>query len=671
MDRSVFERQISSPWMSPTLGRGFGGDRGGYNRPGTANGSRTFEEKASYFPNPANIGRNYDEDERKPVDNRPRSSHSAERYDDHDRYEDRRSGYDKPLDRYAHDDQAGFEPRSLASSDRFSRTQQSRPLETDNYVQEDFGLIPVGPPRMPQRDLQLTSNLTSEKLQVLPQDTLASAPTEQASFKYAQQPSGLSYSSPYVTSPPPRSWRTNAQQHPAPLAVSRSGPDPASNVWTARREGDINRGPNSDSLSSEVVGSTLWRNQRMLEASAVDRVFSGRWQSDRRQVAEQSKEGPTRPSGHGSGFSSDGARPPVPLEAPPFLSSGHAAAEPGRSGYSSDQGRGPYSEVARANYDDAGRARYGEGRGRGLVNSNRGEHSSSDGRGYPDGGHGTFDAAARERGDSRVGYHDFSRGGYSPDIGRASYPLEDGHRGYPEDRWSAGGVPYIEADRVVESDRGPYVDSGRSHPEAGRIGFDSGRLMYPDGGRGGYGDVTDNGDMGRDSGYPERAPYFDSGRGYGVPGRSGYAERNNYSDSYGSDSADSGRQVYGVETVRDNYLPNVGRGPHGSESPRPGYLADRDRGGSLDNSRAVSIGDRERGGGSFGRSRSPDIQASGGDSTRPPLSAVTVSAEPAQIGLAGRPDPAERPKLKLLPRSRPLEKPMESTAEVTGQEVDT
>lgn len=54
--------------------RGYG-ERSGFQRQGIGSSSRTFEDKALYFPSLASIGRNYDEDERKPVDLQEEMSH--------------------------------------------------------------------------------------------------------------------------------------------------------------------------------------------------------------------------------------------------------------------------------------------------------------------------------------------------------------------------------------------------------------------------------------------------------------------------------------------------------------------------------------------------------------------------------------------------------------------
>lgn len=128
VERSSYERQGSGAWMSPSLGRGYGGnDRSvGYSRQGSGNGVRTYEDKASFFPNPANIGRNYDEDERKPMDGQPRSGNN-DRYEDHGYEERPRSGYEKIVDRYSMDEQQGsYTPSS--GSDRFGH-----PAEGVNY----------------------------------------------------------------------------------------------------------------------------------------------------------------------------------------------------------------------------------------------------------------------------------------------------------------------------------------------------------------------------------------------------------------------------------------------------------------------------------------------------------------------------------------------------------
>ncbi|CAM6032464.1 unnamed protein product [Sphagnum compactum] len=118
VERSPFERQGSGgSWMSP-VGRGYSGNERtiGQNRQGLSNSVRALEDKASLFPNPASIGRNYDEDERKPVDGRPRSGHSAEQYEEQQVYEDRpRSGHhhNQTLNRFSLQ-------QSVASVDRNS-----------------------------------------------------------------------------------------------------------------------------------------------------------------------------------------------------------------------------------------------------------------------------------------------------------------------------------------------------------------------------------------------------------------------------------------------------------------------------------------------------------------------------------------------------------------------
>ncbi|XP_077254003.1 uncharacterized protein LOC143892967 [Tasmannia lanceolata] len=61
-DRTGFERQIPTAWGNP-IGRS---DH--RTRPGSSGSSRTFNEKASFLSHSPHIGRNFDEDERKPFD---------------------------------------------------------------------------------------------------------------------------------------------------------------------------------------------------------------------------------------------------------------------------------------------------------------------------------------------------------------------------------------------------------------------------------------------------------------------------------------------------------------------------------------------------------------------------------------------------------------------------
>nr|DAD23193.1 TPA_asm: hypothetical protein HUJ06_024656 [Nelumbo nucifera] len=61
-DRPGFDRHIPTAWGNP-IGRS---DH--RSRPGSSGATRNFDEKASFLSHPAHIGRNFDEDERKPLD---------------------------------------------------------------------------------------------------------------------------------------------------------------------------------------------------------------------------------------------------------------------------------------------------------------------------------------------------------------------------------------------------------------------------------------------------------------------------------------------------------------------------------------------------------------------------------------------------------------------------
>ncbi|XP_031494241.1 uncharacterized protein LOC116260217 [Nymphaea colorata] len=64
-DRPGLDRGGPAAWGSPI-------NRSDHRRPGSAGASRNFDEKASFFSHPVHIGRNFDEDERKPLDSGPR-----------------------------------------------------------------------------------------------------------------------------------------------------------------------------------------------------------------------------------------------------------------------------------------------------------------------------------------------------------------------------------------------------------------------------------------------------------------------------------------------------------------------------------------------------------------------------------------------------------------------
>lgn len=119
VERSSFDRQGSGARMSP-VGRGYSGgsERSSMNqnRQGLgSSGVRALEDKASLFPNPANIGRNYDEDERsKPVDGCPRSSghSSTEQYEEHDKVYNQEHGYKSMMAPVLY---AAFKPKPAVS----------------------------------------------------------------------------------------------------------------------------------------------------------------------------------------------------------------------------------------------------------------------------------------------------------------------------------------------------------------------------------------------------------------------------------------------------------------------------------------------------------------------------------------------------------------------------
>ncbi|KAL2652336.1 hypothetical protein R1flu_020464 [Riccia fluitans] len=609
VDRSAFERQSSGAWMSPTLGRGYGGDRGGYSRQGSASAVRTFDDKASYFPNPANIGRNYDEDERKPSDGRPRSSHSADRYDDHG-YEERRGGFS--MDRYSLEDQSGIasapsgygEARISAASDRFPPSQVvSGGFESDNYVHDEFGLIPVGP----------SGTRAQPRQQPSYQREVIKTPPEQPA--YGQSPPASSLNVLYTPQPqpassPPRSWRNpTAQQIPATGA--RPQQETASNVWTARREGELNRAAASEA-ASQNVSSTPWRPQssaaKLSEASAVDKVTSGRWQSDA-----------TRPSGRIQGFL---LTPGVRNDEPSTQTSSYGSDYVVQSPYSGEDGRG--TQLVE---DDTSRG----GSVKRTTFSQVGRGEGFDRTGYSD-----------ERGAGRSAFQD---GGV-----RSGYAADPGRHNYAEERWSSGGG-------YSEVERGSNVDTERiSHPKS-----EINRVTYVESGRGARAE-----NEGPETGVQTRPGYMDSSRyGFGSSvrgsslyesGRTAYSDRGRYSDD--------GEVPVSAESEQVMYSEN-GRGSYAAESGT--YSRDETRVGYGSDGNQV-YGDRERSRSPYFIDRagsvSPDIVGAGevwrSGYSAPPSADATRTAQ--------KTEPAERPKLKLLPRSKPIETINHSVGDVAGLE---
>ncbi|GLJ32103.1 hypothetical protein SUGI_0646460 [Cryptomeria japonica] len=214
------ERQnAGSSWGGPA-NRGFSaGIRQGFGN----NPQRGFEEKVSYLPNSANIGRNFDEDERKPLDGFPRRGGGEEDYQEERRY---RAG-----DRVV---PARSEVKSESAGLGIARQQQQHSASS----QHDFGLV---------------SNQDRGLNQVLfVNQGLAPLPKQSGSARSGQQ------------------------FGPAPVPASAPASAAVPNAWGIRREADhfaVNENLSSTLRCAESVAS------RFAQASAVDKVSSGRWQS--------------------------------------------------------------------------------------------------------------------------------------------------------------------------------------------------------------------------------------------------------------------------------------------------------------------------------------------------------------------------------------------------------
>ncbi|KAG0599929.1 hypothetical protein M758_12G188500 [Ceratodon purpureus] len=587
VDRSAYERQGSGAWSSPSLGRGYGGnDRGvGHFRQGSGNGVRSFEDKASFFPNPANIGRNYEEDERKPVDGRPRSGH-ADRYEDHG-YEDQRphSSYEKTVDRFSVEEQGSYAPNARP---------YGRAAETGSYGQGDG---------QGYRQQSASAYVTE---QVPP------GGRNQSSYTQASQQNLLRAQ----PASPPSSWRQQLQQAPAAAAATRStGP----NVWPARQDSINNRAP--EPVQNDSRSTAPWRAQTTparSDVASVEKAPQGRWQSesDRQVPGHVAEVNPVR----GSSFSD--------------LSSRRLPAEPSASAFDrahvvqstyAETGRGAYLESGSGTFTDASRRSYGDG------------YADAGGRGV---------------------YQEPSRGGYA----------DDGGRRRVNDERSLG---YDEPLRSGNSERITFSDSGRTvYPDSGRYSGEANRVVdYPENGRRDFREhsrpeYVESGRE-RESIDNNRGGYAEAGRGgpdnggrgaYTERGRPGYGSaRGNYGENpQASSLVAGGRGAFNLEGARDSYGPVSTRGSYSADGAGSGSYP-RDSGYGVD-SNVTPYGESQD------RSRSPFV--SNGSRSPPPIdgnrggysSSDSGPADPSR-GPASATTIAERPRLKLLPRSKPLEIP--------------
>jgi hypothetical protein len=262
-DRSVHEKQNTGTNWGGSINRGYSaGDHRG--RQGSAiNIQRGFEDKVSYLPNSANIGRNFDEDERKPLDSFSRRSANESDYPNHT-FEDRRSR----LDRFGEQvvsSRSEVKPESAAVGISHGNTASlTRPTQYSPPLQHDLGLA---------ANQDRGSNPTTHHQTLFGHQFAAPL----------QQP---------VKQLPNSGWAVVAQS-----AVSGSdGPafapaTAAPNAWATRRETDSSRyelAGNDNVSTPPLFAQTV--ASRFAQASAVDKVSSGRWQSRRPLGAEHNSE---------------------------------------------------------------------------------------------------------------------------------------------------------------------------------------------------------------------------------------------------------------------------------------------------------------------------------------------------------------------------------------------
>eukprot|EP00250_Pteridium_aquilinum_P013470 c21361_g1_i1 orf=360-3245(-) len=283
VERKNHDRPGSGGWMGSSL-RGYGGERAGYSRQGSGNFARSYEEKVSYLPNPANIGRNYDEDERKPVDGHNRRGQGAEFFEE--QYEQRQVGHERLPERYTSDNRGSYTSSKYADS------------RADRHAPEDLGSVPVG------------SSLRTEGFQRRPiyqQDSPIQPIVSQEHTGHSLSQAGASGPphSPYQTQEPGQPWRQNSlgQQPVTPGTVMGTGSG-VQNVWTARKEGEYSRtNPTEFGISDAATDARVQTaGSRIAHASALEKVSSGRWNSRILQPSNDSPQVYAGEYGHGGPY---------------------------------------------------------------------------------------------------------------------------------------------------------------------------------------------------------------------------------------------------------------------------------------------------------------------------------------------------------------------------------
>eukprot|EP00249_Psilotum_nudum_P024347 c29164_g1_i2 orf=441-3638(+) len=618
--RTGHDRHNSGAWTSPgPLGRGYGGERGGFVRQGNVVGVRQYEDKVSYFPNPANIGRNYDEDERRPVDDHLRRPHNAESYEDHT-YEERRGGHERPMDPYSVDNRASHGSSAYIDS------------RNDNYVHDELASIPVGPlPSKPlPHDLQQRLPMPSHQQDVPPFHSRPSQ--EQMGFYQSLQMSPGVLRSPQqhqnATSPPPSTWRqaSGASSHQLGAAsVGSPSGSGALNVWTARREGELGR-----SFPSEPVGSDLsssWRGQapasRVAQASAVEKVSSGRWKSRLSSaVVEQ---------------------PQPQLSQTPFPSD----VEFGQSRYTPDGSQELYNENTRNNYNDYIRNAYPENRSY-YSDSGRGKYPEmappSLSEHYVEADCRTLSESNVDRADFRVRFLDSGRSNFS-DHGHMMFSEEGvGHHvgkfggrpnpGYLESAVTAGneGGTYLEPSEVSQGNFGLRgLVAGEYEGRVSSYG-DGYRIPAHGMGRRGMDNTDHRNDV--DSGRSSFLLNTGGSPGHYLPDSAGEPYFEAHAPAY---TYEKGPESHGFGASRDGYS---------SEGVKNHYTAESSKAYASERSQSSFSKQHDRG--SLLYLQAPqELRGSADDEIGKAVYGSQIISD-----FAVKEAPMERPKLKLLPRSK-------------------
>ncbi|KAH7439733.1 hypothetical protein KP509_04G074000 [Ceratopteris richardii] len=580
VERKNHDRPGSGGWMGSSLHRGYGTDRVGFSRQGSGNSARSFEEKMPYLPNSANIGRNYDEDERKPVDGHNRRGQSPDIYDE-PIFEHRQVGHERLPERYL-DSRSVYTPQKPVD------------LRSERHVQEDMS------PALAGSSSFRTESFSRRTVVYQPDSTAHAYLSQEHPSHYVSQHAAPS--SPYQVQESAQPWRQSSPglQQVTPGTVMGTGTG-VQNVWTAGKDGDYSKTYPNEYHAVESA-TVLASGSRIAQASALEKVSSGRWNSRILQANENLINPVEFSHSYGVGYEGGGsfthsnAKPLVEHDQKIMYDDRTAYVESGRA-IESVSSRDARFHTDKMSHQANRNEQYIEGRGMGQTDN----RFVDDRHVYGESGQKGISVTPRES----ARFTGLSDGQFREPI----------HHKATNQQYNEAPA-YLESRNIVQSSSG-WV---RSEPSPRREYVEG---YSVDSTKGPSLEFEKRGFYARDA--PMDTEYGAPQRGVGLEGR---RDRGTYLDgTYAAGKDDTEYLNSPYVNSRDDFPQEA------SDSSRSGRIHDRSRVSDVEQSYPARL-------------HSPG-------SVRTPQESAGASGN--LMVDQGKAIPAERPKLKLLPRTKPLE----------------